>query len=172
MGRILQSRTPAQLLWIVAVANVLMISSFAIPLIQSWRLPEEHSLSLAAKLTFLTIYGTWLIGGLLAGSVLRKGITRNQWPEALLATPRKLLEHPAISALCWALIVAAFAAMVFSRGSHLSGFWPVLIVQTSITNTRLALRKQAKADESGGLLHPARPLQSENWGTPPRPFST
>jgi hypothetical protein len=170
MSSLLERRTPAQLLWIIAVANALIVSGIAGILVMSWQLPEGLRLPWTAKLPWLALLSPGFIAGILAEVALQRGVAHKQWPEALLATPRKLLEHPAVSVLGWSLIVASFAAIVFSRGHHVSGAWSFLIPQLSIARVQFSLRSPANADDSS-LIYPAKPLQSENWGAPPRPFS-
>jgi hypothetical protein len=169
MSSLLERRTPAQLLWIIAVANALIVSGIAAILVMSWQLPEGLRLPWTAKLPWLALLILGFIAGILAEVALQRGAAHEQWPEALLATPRKLLEHPAVSVVGWSLIAASFAAIAFSHGHHVSGAWFFLIPQLSIARVRLSLRERPKTDDFS-LIYPAKPLQSENLGTSPRPF--
>ena len=138
--------------------------------VMSWQLPEGLRLSWTAKLPWLAVLMLGVIASMFAETALQRGVAHELWPEALLATPRKLLQHPAVSVVGWSLIAASFAAIAFSHGHHVSGAWFFLIPQLSIARVRLSLRERPKTDDSS-LIYPAKPLQSENWGTPPRPFS-
>jgi hypothetical protein len=159
-----------QLVWISIAFNVLVALCFGMFFMLSLRLPQDLRMPFSQKLPWLILLLLGIIGDALAGSALRKGIATERWPESLLMAPRKLLEHPAISVLGWSLIAASFAVMVFSRGQHIAGYYFFLAPQMSLNRLRISLRPPSKA-ASSGMLYPAKPLQSEQWGTPPQPSS-
>jgi len=169
--RPLQSRTPVQLVWISVASNALIALCFCMLFILSLQLPEGLRLSYLQKLPWIVLLVLGITGDILAQSALRKGVASDRWPESLLVAPRKLAEHPVFSVLGWSLIVASFALLVFSRGQRLAGFYFFLAPQMGLNRVRMSLRSPNKVADTSGLSYPAKPLQSEHWGTPPRPFT-
>ncbi|MGH9596813.1 MAG: hypothetical protein ACRD3K_08465 [Edaphobacter sp.] len=166
MKPLLQSRTPMQLLWIIAAFNALVMIFFGIP----WHRGGQHLLlwcSLAAA-----ILG--IIGALITEQSLENGISAERWSDSLLNTTRKLTRYPVWFVLIGSLLICALAFMV-TLSLHESGrawmyIWPAM----TLTLIRLQSALHPKTI-SNGLLQPierAKPLQSESWGTPPRPFSS
>jgi len=171
MSRLLHNRTPAQLGWIIAVANLLVASSFAAFFVDSYRQPTHHRLSASLACTSFALLILGLVLGLFAEAALKDGIASEQWPEALLVTTRKVFTHPALSATALLLIVPAIALPVFSSGRHYAGAWIFLLPLLSLSRMR-AMFNQPRKDAGGiGSIDPPKPLQSKNWGAPPRPFS-
>jgi hypothetical protein len=160
-----------QLVWISVASNALIALCFGAFFILSLRLPQDLRIPFSQKLPWLTLLLVGVIGDVLAESALRKGIAAERWPESLLVAPRKLLEHPVFPILGWSLILASFAVLVFSRGQHIAGYWFFLAPQMGLNRIQMSLRAQNKVEANSGLLYPAKPLQSEQWGTPPQPFS-
>jgi hypothetical protein len=166
MKPLLEGRTPAQLLWIIAASNALVSIGFAIPYVQSW---QRHRMPFSQNLPWFAVTLVGLSATLLSEAALKEGVASEQWPEALLVTPRKLFEHPAISVLGWSLIVASFAAIAFSRHGVA---WAFLAPSMSLNRVRVSLRPPGKVATNPRLLpYPAKPLLSEHWGAPPQPFS-
>ena len=112
-----------------------------------------------------------LIGTLIAESKLRNGIESERWPDALLDAPRKVAAHPAFFILPYLLIVASFVDIIFSRGGNLSGTWMFLYPAMSLTRVISVLRPRQTDADPRSRMDPPKPLQSEHWGSPPRPFS-
>ena len=167
----MQSRTPTQLVWISVASNALITLCFGVFFVLSLRLPQDVRIPFSHKLPWLILLLLGLVGDMLTTLALRRGIATERWPESLLIAPRKLAEHPAFSVLGWALIVASFAVIVFSRGQHIAGSWFFLAPQMGLIRLRMALRGQNKAMTDTGLPYPTKSLQSEQWGTPPKPFT-
>ena len=167
----LQSRTPAQLVWISVASNALIALCFGMLFILSLRLPEGLRLSYLQKLPWIVLLLVVIIVDILAESALRKGVANERWPESLLVAPRKLAGNPLFSVLGWSLILASFAVFVFSRGLHVAGFYFFLAPQMGLNRVRMSLRPPNKVAANSGLSYPVKPLQSEHWGVPPRPFS-
>jgi hypothetical protein len=164
-----EGRTPTQLLWTIAASNALVSIGFGMPFVQSW---QHHRVAFSQNLPWLAALVVGFIATLLSEAALKEGVASEQWPEALLVTPRKLLEHPAISVLGWSLIVASFAAIAFSRGHNIGGAWAFLAPSMSLNRVRASLRPPGKGPTRPRLLpNPAKPLLSEHWGSPPKPFS-
>jgi hypothetical protein len=168
MKPLLEGRTPTQLLWIIAASNALVSIGFGMLFVQSW---QHHRVPFSQNFPWFAPLLTGLIATLLSEAALKEGVASEQWPEALLVTPRKLFEHPAISILGWSLIVASFAAIAFDRGHNIGGAWAFLAPSMSLNRVRVSLRPPSKVATNPGLPYPAKPLQSGHWGTPPRPFS-
>jgi hypothetical protein len=171
MNRLLRNRTPAQLGWIIAVANLLVASSFAAFFVDSYRHPTGHRLSALAACTSFALLILGLAVELFAETALKDGIVSEQWPEALVTTTRKIFTHPALSAASLLLIVAGIAVVVFS-GRHFVGVvWIFLLPSMSLTRIR-GFFSQPRKDAGGlGSIDPPKPLQSEQWGTPPQSFT-
>ena len=165
MGSLVERRTPAQLLWIIAASNALIITGFATLSLPAMRHGGQHPWYSFA----ITVLG--LIGSLIAERALRGGINSDQWPESLLAVPRKLAAHPVSAILAGFLFIGAIAYVVFTSARHIGGAWIFLFPQMSLIRVQSYLRPEPKSDS---LLQPSerpKPLQSENWGAQPRPFS-
>src|SRR5882757_7515396 len=168
MKPLLERRTPTQLLWIIAASNALVSIGFGMPFVQSW---QHHRVPFSQNFPWFAALLVGFIATLLSEAALKEGVASDQWPEALLVTPRKLLEHPA---LCpgWSLIVASLGIMAFSRGHHIGGAWAFLAPSMSLNRVRVSLRPPDKGPTNPRLLpYPAKPLLSEHWGVPPQPFS-
>jgi hypothetical protein len=160
-----------QLVLISATSNALVALCFGAFFLASLRLPQDVRIPFSQKLPWLILLLLGIVGDVVAGLALRKGIATERWPESLLIAPRKLVEHPVFSVLGWSLIVASFAVIVFSRGQHMAGAWFFLAPQMGLSRIRMSLRPQNKVPANSQLPHPAKPLQSEQWGAPPQPFS-
>jgi hypothetical protein len=171
MRPLLEDRTPVQLLWVIAASNALTSLGFAIPFVQSWQTPPHHRTPFLQEIPWFFAILAGLIATFLSEQSLREGIASEQWSEALLAAPRRLLEHPAFSFLGWSLIVASFAAIAFTRGSGIAGVWMFIAPSLSLSRVRSLLRPRNHANADSQLRTPAKPLQSEHWGTPPGPFT-
>jgi hypothetical protein len=163
MKPLLEDGTPTQLLWIIAASNALVSIGFGIPFVQSW---QHHRVPFSQNLPWLAALLVGLIATLLSEAALKEGVATEQWPEALLVTPRKLLEHPAISVLGWSMFVASCAAIAFSRVQNIGGAWAFLAPAVSLNRVRVSLRPPGKVP-----TYPAKPLLSEHWGAPPQLFS-
>ena len=172
MKSLLQSRTPTQLIWISVASNALMALCFGALFVLSQRLPQNLRIPFSQKLPWLILLLLGLVGDILTTLVLRRGIATKRWPESLLIAPRKLLEHPVFKVLSWTLIVASVGVLVFSRGQHLAGYWFFLAPQMGLNRIQLSLREQNKVPPTSQLPYPTKPLQSEQWGVPPQPFSS
>jgi hypothetical protein len=169
MKPLLEGRTPTQLLWIIAASNALFSIGFGMPFVQSW---QHHRVPFSQNLPWFAALLVGFIATLLSEGALKEGVASEQWPEALLVTPRKLLKHPAISVLGWSLIVASLAAIAFSRGHNIGGAWAFLAPSMSLKRVRVSLRPPGKGPTDPRLLpYPAKPLLSEHWGAPPQTFS-
>jgi hypothetical protein len=160
-----------QLVLISVASNALVALCFGAFFLLSLRLPQDVRIPFFHKLPWLVLLLLGILGDVVAGLALRKGIATERWPESLLIAPRKLAEHPVFSALGWLMIVASFAVIVFSRGQHIAGAWFFLAPQMGLSRIRMSLREQNKVPATSQLLYPAKPLQSEQWGVPPQPFS-
>jgi hypothetical protein len=153
-----------QLLWIIAVLNALVIIFFGIP----WHRGGQHLLlwcSFAAAILAI-------IGSLITEQSLENGISAEQWSDSLLNTPRKLTSQPVWSILIWSLLICALAFTVTLSLHKSGGAWMFIWPAMTLTRLKSALRSKPI---SNNLLQPIerpKPLQSENWGIPSRPFSS
>jgi hypothetical protein len=173
MRPLLENRTPKQLLWIIAASNALTSLGFAMigllpPPHHHVAFLRNHSSSIWMCFPAILI---GLIATLFAEQSLKDGVASEQWPEALLVAPRKLFEHSAISTLGWSLIVASFLMIVFTRSSNVAGAWVFLAPALSLQRISSSLRPRSNPPSDTHPLYPLKPLQSEHWGTPPRPLS-
>jgi hypothetical protein len=170
MKPLLQRRTPMQLVWLAVASNALIALCFGIFFVLSLRL-QDARIPFAQKLPWLILLAFGLVGSVLAETSLRKGIATNRWSGTLLTAPRNLVARPVFSVLCWSLIVASFALVIFSRGQHAGGTVFFLAPQMGLARLRMLLQPPADAAANSVLSYPAKPLQSELWGTPPQSSS-
>jgi hypothetical protein len=168
----LRSLTPKQLLSIIAGLNSLVIIGFAF-----MSLPASHHRSQNQSLwccSFVAlVIGT--IGSMFAEQDLRDGINSGRWPDILLAVPRKLAARPAsyvIQGLLFMGGIGAIIACAVFHGFHLGGAWCFLWPMMSFTRIQSYLRTRPTSKPSLWSTEQSKPLQSENWGAPPRPFSS
>ena len=153
-----------QLLWVIVVLNILVVSGYIWP----WHSPR---LPLPVGLGLFGIFLFGIVGTQIAISRLKNGIESGRWPDALVDGSRKIVTHTAISIFKVSLIIFGLVYMISSHRGHSSGIWMFLWPAMSINNVVNAFRpRQANPDQSS-LPGPPKPLQSEYWGTPPRPFS-
>jgi hypothetical protein len=165
MSSPLERRTPAQLLWIIGASSVLVSISFVV-------LAWYHSKGLLPTLwCSLAALALGLVICLIAERALQNGINSERWPDSLLNAPRKLTARPAFSVLSGLLLVGALAYVVFAGVRHIGGIWMILWPLMSLTRVRNYLRPKPKSDRLLRPIERPKPLQSENWGAPPRPFS-
>jgi hypothetical protein len=61
--------------------------------------------------------------------------------------------------------------IIFSRSGHFSGAWMFIWPAMSFTRVISALRPRRTNVDHSRRMDPPKPLQSEHWGTSPRPFS-
>jgi hypothetical protein len=171
MGSLLERRTPAQLLWIIGASSALVSIGFAV---LAWDRPKGLQPTgwywLAAPLAALAL---GLVSSLVAERALQNGINSERWSDSLLDAPRKFTARPVFSVLSGLLLVGAIAYLVFavSGSRHSGGIWAILWPLMSITRVRSYLRPRPKSDRLFRPIERPKPLQSENWGTPPQPFS-
>jgi hypothetical protein len=169
MKPLLEGRSPAQLLWSIAASNALVSIGFGMPFVQSW---QHHRVPFSQNLPWFAALLVGFIATLLSEAALKEGVASDQWPEAVLVAPRRLLERPAVPFLGWSLIVASFAAIAFAHGNHIGGAWAFLAPSMSLNRVRASLRPPGNDATNPRLLpNPAKPLLSEHWGSPPQPFS-
>jgi hypothetical protein len=171
MRTLLQNRTPVQLLWIIAASNVLVAMSLGILGLRSSHLRVSqlpHSLIWASLSTFL--FG--LLWGAVTEQTLRDGITAERWPDSLLGGPRKLIAHPAFTVLNVLFFIAGCGYTAFSHAHNFGGTWAFLYPAMSLTRVINYLRNKppSSSNDSLGQLNSLKPLQSEHWGDPSRPF--
>ena len=170
MGSLLERRTPAQLLWIIAASNALVSISFVELAWDRSKGPYPTGwFWLAAPLAALAL---GFVTCLIAEQALQNGINSERWPDSLLNAPRKFTAHPAFSVLSGLLFIGALAYVVFLGVRHSGGVWMILWPLMCLTRVRGYLRPKPKSDR---LLQPrerSKPLQSEHWGTPPSPFTS
>jgi hypothetical protein len=167
MKPLLESLTPTQLLWITAAANTLVVIGFGVLSAPSWHkgLHLVRWYPLAAL-----VFG--LVGSLVVEQVLRNGISSDRWPEKLLEAPREFVASPGYPVLCGLLILGSLAYMVFSSAHQVSGTWMFLAPLQSLIRVGTYLRPKPASDRLFRPIEQLKPLQSENWGSPPRPFSS
>jgi hypothetical protein len=171
MRPLLKHRTPAQLLWMIGATNVLVSLSFGVLGVGSRHYPHAQRRPLQVALFSFGALVLGLIGTLIAGSNLRNSIESERWPDALLDAPRKVVAYPAFFILPYLLIIASFVDIIFSRSGNLSGAWMFLYPAMSLTRVISALRPRRTNADDRSRIDPSKPLQSEHWGSPPRPFS-
>ncbi len=174
MRPLLQNRTPAQLLWMIAALNILVSMSFGMLGLRLWRLPQSQQLPHSLLWVSFGVLILSLIGDLIAEQNLRDGISAERWPDKLLDGPRKLFAGPAFSILNVFLLVASCAYVFFSHPHNVGGAWAFLYPALSLTRVISAMRKRPSSSTDRLLtrIEPPKPLHSEHWKTPPHPFTS
>jgi TRAP-type C4-dicarboxylate transport system permease small subunit len=161
MKPLLQSRTPTQLLWLVAAANALVVIGFGVL--------RYRSLHLLLWCSFAAVvFG--LVSSLVVEQTLRNGISSDRWPEKLLEAPGKFIAS-GFPILCGLLILGSLANVVFSP-HQVGGTWMFFAPLLTLTRVATCLRPKPASDRLFQPRVQSKPLQSENWGSPPRPFSS
>jgi hypothetical protein len=166
MSSLLQRRTPAQLLWIIGASSALVSLGFG--MLTSHPSKKLPLMLLGWAFAALVV---GMIGSLFAEQSFRDGITSEQWPASLLAGPRKFIIHPTTYILECLLFIGFVVYVVFSNFHNFGGGWMFLWPMLTIIRVQACLRPKKPTN----LLYPVeppKPLQSENWGTPSRPFSS
>jgi hypothetical protein len=163
---LLRNRTPVQLLWIIAASNLLVAIGFGTLALPRRFYHVWHPLLLCSFI--IVILG--FIGSLIAEQEFKEGIASERWTDTLLNGPRKL--HSAFLVLAGLFIVASIIIAI-SSARHFAGAW--VFLWPAMCLTRLSNYLRPKPTSSNGSLlksiEPPEPLDSEHWGTPPRPFS-
>ncbi len=167
MRSVLQQRTPVQLLWIQAVATILIVLGFGVPVALSWHTPVGQHLPFSLRLPWFAAILIGFTVSLLAEDILRNGVSSERWSDSLLATPRRLVAHSAYSILGWSLLFAVALTAIFVPIRHASGLvWAYLVPQMSLVRVHMILR--SKPSETFDLqritLDSAKPLYSHHWG--------
>jgi hypothetical protein len=141
---LLRDRTPAQLGWIIVVANLLAVSGFAAFFLDSFHRLNGQRLPIWAGIVSLALLILGFIFEVFAESALKAGIGSGQWPEALIATPGKVFTHPAIPAVSLLLAVGA-GIVVFFGSSHYAGLWVFVFPSLSAARVRQIFNRTAYA---------------------------
>jgi hypothetical protein len=167
MSSLLERRTPAQLLWIVLASNALVVIGFGNLALPSWR-HRGLSLSLLCSVAAIVL---GLVSSLPTERALRDGINSDRWADKLLEGPRSLTASPAFYVLGGLLFLIYLAYVIFSAAHNVGGslmiFWPLM----SLLRVGTYLRPKPPSDRLLPPMDEPKPIQSGNWGTPPRPFS-
>lgn len=161
----LQARTPAQILWLTAAVNALVVIGLGVMAVAR----HHHSLILfAAGLATIGI-----LAGLLIERKVKNGIAAGRWPDSTMERMRDFFAHPAFPLLYWALFAAAIMASYLS--SPLNPAWLMMVVWPSISlgriNTLLRQKTQPASSRLLTLDEPPKPLHSDHWGNPPSTFA-
>ena len=163
---LLQRRTPAQLLWIIGALSALVSLGFGMLTSQ----PSKKLPLMLLGWSFAAIV-LGMVGSLFAEQSFRDGVTSEQWPDSLLAGPRKFITGPATYIFEGLLFIGFIVYVVSSNFHNFGGGWTFLWPMLTIIRIQGCLRPQ-KPTNLLRPVEPPKPLQSENWGTPSRPFSS
>ena len=159
--------SPATLLLIIGMANLLLAAGFASSLLFSHAGPYDWHHDLGRRLPWLLMIVLGFASSFAAERVMQRGIRQEQWTKRQLAQPRRLLRSFAVVVLNWTLIAAALLTMVMSHGPHLTAStWIFFGPLFSLMRVRSIL--PAEDVDPGRVIplsiSPAQPLQSERWG--------
>jgi len=166
MGSLLERRTPTQLLWIIGALSALVSLGFGMLISH----PSKKLSVMLLGWSFAAIV-LGMVGSLFAEQSLRDGVTSEQWSDALLARPRKFTTNPAAYIFAGLLFIGFVVYVVFSNFHNFGGGWMFLWPMLIIIRVQACLRPPQKTNLLPPVV-PPKPLQSENWGTPSRPFSS
>ena len=144
MSRLLRDRTPAQLGWIIAVANLLAVSGFVTFFVDSFHRTNSQRLPIWAAILSLALLILGFVFEVFAESALKAGIGSRQWPEALIATTGKVFTHRAIPVVSLLLAVVA-GIVVFLGSSHYAGLWVFVFPALSAARVRQIFNRTAYA---------------------------
>jgi hypothetical protein len=145
MRPLLQNRTPAQLLRIIAASNLLVAAGFGLMAYPPWHLFKVQR-SLPLFLLPIGIFVLGLISDLLTKQTLKDGVATDYWPDRLLAGPRKLIDPPMFYILSGVFGGAFLICIAYSYHSHYSNhhptgaFWAFWYPAMSLIHVRSALR--------------------------------
>ena len=172
MKPVLQSRTPAQLLSIIAASNALTSLGFGMLSLRPWLLHQEHQhMPFSQTLPWVAVLMVGLTTTLFSELALKDGATSERWPDVILAPTRRLLERPGVTVLSISLLVAGIAVAAFTSASNVAAMWVFLAPALSLNRVRSSLCFRNKEATNSVPSFPVKPLQSEQWGVPPKPFS-
>ena len=171
MRTLLQNQTPLQLLWLIAASNIIVSMSFGILEFRSW---QHHHLSDSLLWISFGMLILGVVGDLIAEQALRDGISAEYWPGSLLDGPRKLFAGPAFPVLNVLFLVAGCAYIAFSPARSFGGAWAFLFPGMSLPRIIGYMRRKSPPSTDRLFLQrePPKPLHSEHWKTPPRPFAS
>jgi len=163
----LQRLKPAQLLWIVGIANLASGLAVLLVVALSWHLPEDQRLPLQVKIPAFLAIGLSLVGSVTAENVLQRGIRSRVWPDSLLAAPRGLLSHPARAVITTLMMAGTLILFIILplRSTPLGTLF--MMLPLNLSRIRYSLDPPS-ADPLSTIprsaLYPASPLHSDQWG--------
>jgi len=163
----LQRWKPAQLLWIVGIANLASAVAVLVLAALSWHLPEDQRLPLQVKIPAFLAFGLSFAASLLAENAVQRGIRSRVWPDSLLVAPRRFLSHPALAVITTLMMAGTlFLFIVFPlRNAPLGTLFLVLPLSFSRINFSL---DPPSADPLSTIprldLYPTKPLHCDQWG--------
>jgi hypothetical protein len=163
----LQRWKPAQLLWIVGIANLASTVAVLVLAALSWHLPEDQRLPLQVKIPAFLAFVLSFAASLVAESALQRGIRSRVWPDSLLAAPRRLLSHPARTVITTLMMAGTLILFIILplRSTPLGTLF--MMLPLNLSRIRYSLDPPS-ADPLSTIprldLYPAKPLHSDQWG--------
>jgi len=163
----LQRWKPAQLLWIVGIANLASSGAVLMAVALSLHLQEDQRLPLRVKIPIFLAIALSYAASLIAESAMRRGLRYHVWPDSLLTAPRKLLSHPVRLAITAVLMAASLILFIILplRNSTLG----ILFLALPLSFSRMDFSLNPPSTDplsaiprSG--LYPAKSLHSNQWG--------
>jgi ABC-type branched-subunit amino acid transport system permease subunit len=163
----LQRWKPAQLLWVIGIANLASALAVLVVVALSLHLTEGQRLPLQVKIPAFLAIGVSYTASLIAESAVQRGIRYHLWPDSLLAPPRKLLSHPAVAVITAIMMTGTLILIIILplRNTPLGTLFLILPLSFSRVNYSL---NPPSADPLSTItpsaLYPSKPLHSNQWG--------
>ncbi len=168
----LQTRTPAQLLWLAIALNILVSAGFlGLGLLHRHNGPQLTFNLLLGSTFAIIVIGT--LASLFIEQEMKNGIAAERWPDYTIERLRKFLAHPAFTVLRLVLFVAAILCIVVTFPRNSIWFWAIFWPELSISRIR-GLAHPERPGTSNRLFspdEPPKPLHSDHWGDPPGTFA-
>lgn len=163
----LQRLKPAQLIWVVGIAN--LASAFAVLMLAalSWHLSDGQHLPAQIRIPVFFIFGLSYAASLIAESAVRRGIRFHIWPDSLLAPPRRFLSHPARTVITNLLMVGTLILFIVLPLRNAPLCTLLLMLPLSFSRINFSL-DPPPVDPLSTIprldLYPTKPLHSDRWG--------
>jgi hypothetical protein len=164
----LRDLKPMQLLWFIGVSNLTATLAVAVLAVKSWHLSEDQHLPPNVRSFGIATIFISLAAAFVAEWAIQRGLRSNAWTEDALARPRRYLSHPALTILIVVMVV--FLSLIFSVSPHINGALYSLFLSLPLSLIRMSTvlknpEETRTGFPSGSALYPAKPLQSDQWGS-------
>ncbi len=146
-----KDRTPTQLLWMVAGANLFVAAGFGLTAYPWWHWFDVKKPAFA---TMMCIFGMMFVGifvDMCAKNTLRLGIAENRWPDRLLEGTRELVNRRIFSLISGVFLAGAILSMVYffySHAGYIGGGFVFLYPAMSLNQLRSTVNPKQSSSNS------------------------